>query len=61
MKSIGNKIKQLEGLLDSDLTPWENSFVLSILEHTVQGTHTTGLSEKQIEIINNIYGHHFAD
>ena len=61
MKSIGQKIQQLDGLRGtSDITAWEESFIESILEKTGNGHHTMGLTEKQIDTVERIYGKHFA-
>lgn len=61
MKSIGQKIKQLEGLLGtSDLTDWESGFVESVLERTKKGDDTTRLSEKQVNTVENIWRRFFA-
>jgi hypothetical protein len=62
MKSIGAQIKQLSALVGGeDLTEWEDEFVESVYERSKQGTHTSGLSEKQVEIIARIYRKHFGD
>lgn len=61
MVSIGTKIKQIEGLHDTpDLTTWENDFVESIVTRTNHGERTDGLSEKQIDNVERIWGKHFA-
>lgn len=62
MKSIGAKIDQIEGLLGTtDLSEWEDDFVTNVVKKTHGGEVTTGLSEKQIEIIDRIYKKHFGD
>lgn len=59
--SIGTKVKQLEGLLDTkDLNEWENNFLHSISVRTDCGRNTTGLSEKQIERLDELWGKYFA-
>ena len=61
MKSINSKIQQINGLVDTDdVTNWENEFISSIIERTQNGFFLTGLSDKQIEIIERIYNKHFA-
>ncbi len=61
MKSIGQMIRQLEGLVGtSDLNDWENDFVENQVQRTGHGKMTEGLSEKQVEIIQKIYNKHFA-
>jgi len=62
MISVGAKIEQLDGLRDTrDLTPWENQFVTSILErYLLAKKDTRGLSDKQLDVIERIWGKHFA-
>ena len=61
MKSIGQKVMQLSGLLGTeDLTPWEEEFVDSINDRTKAGKETAGLSEKQVEIVERIWKKNFA-
>lgn len=61
MKSMGQKIMQIEGLLGTkDITPWQEDFITSIVERTDHGKHTTMLSTKQVDTIEVIYGRHFA-
>jgi hypothetical protein len=54
-------IKQIGGLKYSDLTSFERAFMDSVNGHTERGEKTTGLSEKQIAVIENIYEKHFGD
>lgn len=60
--SLGTKIEQLDGLRDTnDLTQWEQGFVTSILErYLVAGRDTRMLSSKQVDVIERIWGKHFA-
>lgn len=61
MKSIGQKIQQIDGLNGTtDLNAWEQGFVSAIWVSTHGGTHTGALSEKQIAIIERIWSRHFA-
>jgi hypothetical protein len=55
-------VKQVEGLLGTkDLTEWEESFVDSIVERLRDNPKgTLALSSKQVEVIERIYGKHFA-
>ena len=56
MKSTGQMIEQLEGLLGtSDLTDWESGFVETLVERKGKP-----LSDKQTEIMERIYRKHFA-
>lgn len=61
MKSTGQKILQIEGLLGtSDLTKWEAEFVGSIVDKTLSGRDTSALTEKQTAIIERIWRKHFS-
>jgi hypothetical protein len=62
MKSIGAMIQQLEGMLGTDdLSQWESEFVASVAERSAGGALTNRLSEKQVDVVNRIYGKHFGD
>lgn len=62
MKSLGAMITQLDSMVGgSDLTPWEDDFVISISERVGTFRDTTRLSAKQVEIIERIYRKHFGD
>lgn len=62
MKSIGQMIDQLDGLLGtSDITAWEQQFISDISERTLCGKVTTGLSEKQVAIVERTYRKNFGD
>lgn len=59
--SIGNMVKQITGMLGTgDLSTWENSFVRSVAEQSNDGTDTSKLSDKQVEIVDSIFRKHFA-
>ena len=61
MKSLGQKIQQLEGLIGhADATPWEHGFIESISQRSKSGADTTSLSEKQVETAEKIWAKHFA-
>jgi sulfur relay (sulfurtransferase) DsrC/TusE family protein len=56
MKSVAQMIAQLEGLLGTkDLSEWEQGFVETLVKR--EGKN---LSDKQVEIMERIYGKHFA-
>jgi hypothetical protein len=58
MKSVSQMVNQCEGLIDTtDVTDWENEFLTSVLEQHKAGKT---LSPKQAEIVERIYGKHFA-
>lgn len=58
--SIGTMIKQITGLRDSDLSDFERGFVANISRLTNFGQDTTRLSDRQIEVIENIFRKNFA-
>lgn len=61
MKSLGQQIKQLEGLLDTNgVSAWENEFIRSILARTHHGARTNELTPNQVEKVDEIYNKHFA-
>lgn len=61
MKSIGQMIKQLGGLLGTkDINDWEHGFIKSVVGWTSDGERTAGLSAKQVAVIERIYRKHFA-
>ena len=62
MKSIGAMVKQLQPLCGTpDLSAWETDFVESVVLRSNNGTLTTRLSEKQVEVVGRIYAKHFGD
>lgn len=59
--SIGRMVKDLNGMTGtSDLSEWEEGFVVNIAARTLNGDRTSHLSEKQVETIENIWQRHFA-
>ncbi len=59
--SIGNMIKSLSGMLGtSDLTSWQSDFVRSVASQSNCGADTSGLSTKQVELIDDIFHKHFV-
>ena len=62
MTSIGNMIKRIAGLQGGrDINEWEDTFIGSIIDKTDNGKETTGLSPKQVQIIEHIHNKHFAE
>lgn len=60
MKSLGQKLEQLSGLLGTrDLSEWEEGFVSNVTERCRDGD-TRQLTEKQAEVVERIYAKHFA-
>ena len=61
MKSIGQKIRQLAGLLGTkDITPWEEKFITSMLDVTNDGAMTTILTTKQVDTVESIFDKHYV-
>ena len=65
MKSLAMKIEQIEGLLGTkDVSDWETGFIESIVERCKANAQTIkdtrGLTSKQVEIVERIWGRHFA-
>ena len=60
--SVGAMIEQIDGLRGTkDLTDWEQEFVVSIVnKYHAANKITTGLSGKQVGIVERIWGAHFA-
>ena len=61
MVSLGTKVRQIHGLAGTrDVNEWENEFINHVWVWTKQGAQTSGLTEKQIGVIERIWGKHFA-
>ena len=61
MKSIGQKVKQIGGLVGTkDINDWESRFIKSVVGWSENGECTKVLSAKQVEVIERIYRKHFA-
>lgn len=61
MASLNAMVKAVSGLQDTtDVSDWENQFITSIVEKTKNGDNTTSLTEKQIDVLERLYGKHFA-
>ncbi len=59
--SLGTQVKQLGGLLGTkDLNTWEQDFVKSCVRWSDNGNRTSGITEKQIPIIERLWRKHFA-
>ena len=58
--STATKIKQLDGMLDTDdLTEWETAFVRSLVNREAYGGRRE-LTERQLETLDRLWGKHFA-
>lgn len=62
MKSIGKKLELLSGMCGTkDLNDWENRFVADNFEkYRAAGKSTSGLSDKVVEKIDDLYRKHFG-
>lgn len=61
MASLNTMVKKCAGLVDTtDVSDWENQFLKSVIEKTGEGNNTTSLTEKQISVLERIYGKNFA-
>jgi len=61
MKSLGQKITQLQGLVGTkDVTEWQSNFIASIGRQSDGGADTQRLTERQVKIIEEIWAIHFA-
>lgn len=60
MASINNMVKRVTGLAADDVTPWEYNFIDSIDDKTESGTDCTGLTARQVEIVECLFKKHFA-
>lgn len=60
MVSTTIMIQRLEGCMGTgDLSDWEEQFVRSLVQLLESG-EVTRLSEKQLDILERLYGRHFA-
>jgi hypothetical protein len=60
VKSLGQKLEQLSGMLGTrDLSEWEEGFVSNVCQRCADGD-TKHLTEKQVEVVERIYAKHFA-
>ena len=59
--SLNTMVRKCAGLVDTtDVSDWENQFLKSVVEKTGEGNNTTSLTEKQISVLERIYGKNFA-
>lgn len=59
--SLQTKIQQIHGLADTkDASEWETNFIKSVWAWSYEGKFTTGISDKQIAVIERIWEKHFA-
>lgn len=62
MASLNTMVKKVAGLADTtDVSDWENRFIKSVLEQTRNGDNTTSLTEKQIDVLEQLHGKHYSD
>lgn len=61
MASLNTMVRAVAGLQDTtDVTDWENTFIKSVIDKTQNGDNTTSLTEKQIDVLERLYGKHFV-
>lgn len=59
--SIGTMIARCHGLAGTkDVSKWESEFIESIWKQSNGGTHTSRLSERQVERVEELFTKHFA-
>jgi hypothetical protein len=59
--TLNTMVKQCAGLIDTrDVSDWESEFLQSIVDKTSGGDDTRSLTEKQITVLERIWGKHFA-
>lgn len=59
--STQTKIQQLQGLRGTkDVTSWENGFIENLATFLPPGGQVEAMSEKQVEIMDRLWGKHFA-
>lgn len=61
MASINAMVKKVAGLADTkDVSDWENQFIKSVVEKTGDGRDTSMLTEKQVDVLEQLHDKHFA-
>lgn len=59
--SVGSMVAKLSGLLGTkDITEWESEFIESVGARTRNGKDTSGLSDKQVDVVVRIHDKHFG-
>ena len=60
MKSVGQMIKQLSGLVGtSAVNSWEAGFITNICWQTKNGDTTAALTPPQVTVVEEIFSKHF--
>lgn len=60
MISTGQMIDKVAGMIGTaGLSPWETTFMQRLVERKNAG-QVTALTEKQLDVLEQIYGKHFA-
>lgn len=61
MTSLGSMVRQLAGLVGTnDASPWERTFISSLVTRTENGKDTTMLTDNQVEKLTEVWEKHFA-
>lgn len=59
--SINGMVRRVAGLLGTrDLTAWQERFVQSLVDQTCSGADTSSVTEKQFDVLEQIYNRHFS-
>lgn len=58
--STNTKVTQICSMADGDLNEWEDGFCESLSRQTDNGKNVGNLTDTQLEIIDKIWGKHFA-
>lgn len=59
--SIGKMLEACHGLCDTkDVTDWQNGFIKSVYSQTNGAKDTSKVSERQYEVLEQIYNKHFG-
>lgn len=62
MLSVGAKIKQIAGLAGTSAVDERTSdFITSVYDQSNNGAHTSHLSDKQVEWVEDIHRKHFGE
>lgn len=59
MTTLNHMVKQVAGLEGTtDVSDWESDFIHSVVVKTENGKNTTSLTERQITVLEALYGKH---
>lgn len=59
--TLGNKIRQLQGLVGTkDVRPQDGKFIVSMMNLSEGGKKTSHLTGPQVEYLNNLWTQHYG-